>query len=77
MSSDEQVKALLVSLRLNLALACTKEQRYADAVSACTKVLEADSTNVKVSLVIGRVVFCFEAISWLLGGYTPDSTQLQ
>lgn len=46
--ADEQVKALLVSLRLNLALACTKEERYFEAASAASKVLEVDAANVKV-----------------------------
>ncbi|CAM9973662.1 unnamed protein product, partial [Sphacelaria rigidula] len=47
LSSDEQVKALLVSLRLNLALACTKEERYSEAAVASTKVLEVEPTNLK------------------------------
>lgn len=47
-SSDEQAKALLISLRLNLALACTKEERFFDAASAASKVLEVDAANVKV-----------------------------
>lgn len=46
-SSDEQAKALLISLRLNLALACTKEERFFDAASAASKVLEVDAANVK------------------------------
>lgn len=48
LGTDNQVKSLLLSLRLNLALACTKEERYFDAASAATKVLEVDSGNVKV-----------------------------
>ncbi|CAM9832623.1 unnamed protein product, partial [Pylaiella littoralis] len=47
LGTDNQVKSLLLSLRLNLALACTKEERYFDAASAATKVLEVDSGNVK------------------------------
>ncbi|CAN0557235.1 unnamed protein product, partial [Ectocarpus sp. 12 AP-2014] len=47
LGTDEQAKALLLSLRLNLALACTKEERYSDAASAATKVLEVDAANVK------------------------------
>ncbi|CBJ32816.1 conserved unknown protein [Ectocarpus siliculosus] len=47
LGTDEQAKALLLSLRLNLALACTKEERYFDAASAATKVLEVDAANVK------------------------------
>ncbi|CAN0391958.1 unnamed protein product, partial [Laminaria digitata] len=47
LSSDEQGKALLISLRLNLALACTKEERFFDAASAASKVLEVDAANVK------------------------------
>ena len=49
LGSDDQAKAVLMSLRLNLALACTKEERYFDAVGAASKVLEADPANVKVS----------------------------
>lgn len=49
LGSDEQAKALLLSLRLNLALACTKEERYFDAVGAASKVLEVDAANVKVT----------------------------
>lgn len=48
LSTDEQAKALLISLRLNLALACTKVERYFDAASAASKVLEVDAANVKV-----------------------------
>lgn len=48
LSTDEQAKALLVSLRLNLSLACVKEERYFEAASAATKVLEVDPTNTKV-----------------------------
>lgn len=48
LSGDEQAAALLVSLRLNLALACTKEERYFDAANAASKVLEVDSSNLKV-----------------------------
>lgn len=51
LSADEQAKALLVSLRLNLALACTKEERYFEAASAASKVLEVDAANVKVCCV--------------------------
>ncbi|CAN0466424.1 unnamed protein product, partial [Hapterophycus canaliculatus] len=47
-TADEQAKTLLLSLRLNLALACTKEQRYFDAATAASKVLEVDAANVKV-----------------------------
>eukprot|EP00752_Nemacystus_decipiens_P005276 g4785.t1 len=47
LGTDDQAKALLLSLRLNLALACTKEERYFDAVGATTKVLEVDAANVK------------------------------
>lgn len=52
LGTDEQAKALLLSLRLNLALACTKEERYFDAASAATKVLEVDAANVKVGVVV-------------------------
>lgn len=63
-TADEQAKALLLSLRLNLALACTKEQRYQDAVAAASKVLEVDDTNVKVCVCarfvcVGVWVLCF------------------
>ena len=53
LSADEQAKALLVSLRLNLSLACTKEGRYFDAASAATKVLEVEPANLKVGCVSG------------------------
>lgn len=48
LSSDEQARALLVSLRLNLALACTKEERYSEAAAAASQVLEVDQSNLKV-----------------------------
>lgn len=51
-SSDAQTKALLVSLRLNLALACTKEGRYSQAATSASQVLEVDRSNVKVSSVL-------------------------
>lgn len=56
LSSDEQARALLVSLRLNLALACTKEERYFDAANAASLVLEVDAANVKVGC---SAVFAF------------------
>lgn len=58
-SADEQAKALLLSLRLNLALACTKEERYFDAVGAASKVLEVDAANVKVRGVVWAVGLAF------------------
>lgn len=48
LGSDDQVRGLLVSLRLNLALACTKEGRCAEAEAAASKVLEVEPGNVKV-----------------------------
>lgn len=58
LSADEQARCLLVSLRLNLALACTKEERYIDAAAAASKVLEVDHANVKVSSCSARSM-CF------------------